>query len=372
MKTFFNLIQEVQKLGLCHRCGGCVTFCTAVNYGALALDEDGKPHYDDIEKCIECGLCHAICPEIDELDEETKRLAAWSEPIGRIMGTNVSRAADETVRSKATDGGVVTALLLRMLERGSIDGAIVAKQIENFQRIPYLATTPEEILAAAGFFFDTSHGLTQFSEAYMTHASIEAFDPMVKRGLHRVALVGTPCQITAVRRMQALELVPSDAIKFCIGLFCSGNFVFGTAEQDKLAQLGGYSWDDVKKVNVKEKFLIHLTSGEMKSIEMEALFAIRRHACRFCADYSAEYADLSFGGIGAEEGWTTAIVRTPLGRAAWADARDSGHIEEFDVKQNASYSSDALEAVMTWSAKKKKAAQENRSELQAPSVSVKY
>lgn len=34
MKTFFNLIQEVQKPGLCHRCGGCVTFCTTINYGA--------------------------------------------------------------------------------------------------------------------------------------------------------------------------------------------------------------------------------------------------------------------------------------------------------------------------------------------------
>jgi coenzyme F420 hydrogenase subunit beta len=372
MKTFFNLIQEVQKPGLCHRCGGCVTFCTAVNYGALELDEDGKPRYGDIERCIECGLCHAICPEIDEMEEETKRRAAWSEPIGRIMGTNVSRAADATIRAKATDGGVVTALLLRMLERGSIDGAIVAKQTENFQRIPYLATTAEEIRAAAGFFFDTSHGMTQFSEAYMTHASVEAFDPMVKRGLHRVALVGTPCQIAAVRRMQTMELVPSDAIKFCIGLFCSGNFVFGAAEQDRLAQKGGFSWDDVKKVNIKEKFFIHLTSGEIKSIEMEDLYAIRRYACRYCADYSAEFADFSFGGIGAEEGWTTVIVRTPLGRAAWTDAKDAGNIEEFDFNHNPRYISEALETVMAWSAKKKKAASGNRSELQAPSVSLKH
>ena len=62
MKTFFNLIQEVQKPGRCHHCGGCVTFCTAINYGALELGEDGKPRYKDIEKCIECGLCYSICP----------------------------------------------------------------------------------------------------------------------------------------------------------------------------------------------------------------------------------------------------------------------------------------------------------------------
>ena len=38
---------------------------------SVLLDEDGKPRYGDIEKCIECGLCHAICPEIDELEEES-------------------------------------------------------------------------------------------------------------------------------------------------------------------------------------------------------------------------------------------------------------------------------------------------------------
>ena len=92
MKTFFNLIQEVQKPGLCHHCGGCVTFCTAINYGALELGEDGRPRYKDIEKCIECGLCYSICPEIHELDEETRRMVSWSAPMGRILNTTVARA----------------------------------------------------------------------------------------------------------------------------------------------------------------------------------------------------------------------------------------------------------------------------------------
>ena len=102
MKTFFHLIQEVQKPGLCHRCGGCATFCTAINYGALKIDAEGKPCYGEIEKCIECGLCHAICPEVGELDEETKRRAAWSEPMGRIIETGVMRATNADVLARAT------------------------------------------------------------------------------------------------------------------------------------------------------------------------------------------------------------------------------------------------------------------------------
>ncbi|MGD9300662.1 MAG: 4Fe-4S dicluster domain-containing protein, partial [Desulfobacterales bacterium] len=108
MKSFTNLIHDVQKPGLCHRCGGCVTFCSAVNFGALELDSEGKPRYADEDKCIECGLCYTICPEIDELNEETKQNIKWSPPIGRVIETLIARATDSAIRTKATDGGVVT------------------------------------------------------------------------------------------------------------------------------------------------------------------------------------------------------------------------------------------------------------------------
>ena len=46
-RTFSNLIQEVINQGRCTKCGGCVSFCTAVNYGALGLDAGGQPGYAD-------------------------------------------------------------------------------------------------------------------------------------------------------------------------------------------------------------------------------------------------------------------------------------------------------------------------------------
>ena len=128
MKSFTDLIQDVQKPGLCHRCGGCVTFCSAVNFGALELDSEGKPRYADEDKCIECGLCYTICPEIDELNEETKQHLGWSPPLGRVIETVIARATDPAIRAKATDGGVVTALLVHLFKSGRIDGAIVTRQ----------------------------------------------------------------------------------------------------------------------------------------------------------------------------------------------------------------------------------------------------
>jgi coenzyme F420 hydrogenase subunit beta len=371
MKTFFDLIQDVQKPGLCHRCGGCVTFCSSVNYGALELDADGKPRYGEIEKCIECGLCHAICPEIDELEKETRERVGWTAPIGRVIETTVARAADPAVRRAATDGGVVTALLLHLLERGRIDGAIVTKQDGPFRRRPFLATTTEEIKQAAGFFFDTSHGMKDFGDRYMTHSQIEEFDPMLKKGLKRVAFVGTPCQVKSVRRMQTLGLVPADAVHICLGLFCSGNFTFGEEQRQRLAELGEFAWDDVRKINIKDDLQLHLRSGPIRSIALDDLDFMRRHACRYCPDYTAEFADIAFGGIGAEEGWTTVVARSPLGRAAFADAAGAGKLEEFSRTVNPNFATQAMTKIRTWSARKRKAAQQNRKQLAKKGVRVK-
>lgn len=291
--------------------------------------------------------------------------------MGRVIDITVARAADHEIRAKATDGGAVTALLQHLLDSGRIDGAIVAKQVGPFQRAPFLALTREEIRDAAGFYFDTSHGMKRFSDLYMTHAAIEALGPMTTRGLQRVALVGTPCQIQAVRRMQAMALVPADAIRFCLGLFCSGNFIFDEPARTRLALDTGFCWDGVKKVNIKDKLYVHLASEDIKGIDLGQLEKIRRHACRYCQDYAAEYADISFCGLGAAEGWTSVVTRTPLGRAAWVDAGSAGAIQPFDIKENAHYATDALKALQTWSDAKKRSAQCNREELAEEPVPVK-
>lgn len=369
MKTFFNLVQDVQKKGLCHRCGGCVTFCTAVNYGALELDDDGKPRYGDMDKCIECGLCYSICPEVGELDEGIKRNAAWSAPMGRVIETSVARAANSHVLEMATDGGVVTALLAHLFNTGRIDGAIVTRPSKSFTRRPWLAVSIEEMLDSAGFYYDTSHGMANFSDEYSAETSISELSPLTRKGLRRVAFVGTPCQINAFRRMELLGIVPSDSIKYCFGLFCSGNFIFGEKERGILSETYGFNWEDVSKMNVKDTFRVHKKDGTIIKIPMDELEFMKRYACRFCADYSAEYSDISFGGIGADEGWTTVITRTPVGRAVLADAR-KGSLEEFNVEDKTNYATHALGTVRSASAAKKKIAGENLRDLGSPGVNV--
>ena len=204
MKTFDNLIQEVIEPGLCHRCGACVAFCSSIEYGALELDTEGKPRYADKDKCIEGGLCYALCPEIEDLNEETRQNVAWATPIGRVADISIARATDSAIRNSATDGGVVTALLVHLFRKGQIDAAVVAKQVAPYQRSSVLATTEEEIRRAAGFFFDTSYGMKSVGDYYSKFSRVGEFNPMDSKGFQRVAFVGTPCQIQTVRKIRFL------------------------------------------------------------------------------------------------------------------------------------------------------------------------
>ncbi len=353
MKTFSNLIQEVQNAGLCHKCGGCVSFCTAINYASLTLDNEGRPVYSSQDKCIECGICYLICPARGELEKETKNRLAWSESMGRVMDTTVACAAELPIREAGTDGGVVTALLTHLLDTGHIDGAIVSKKVGLFQHRPWLATTREEILEAAGSYFDASRGMVHFGETYSTFTpSVAAFQPLVRKGLRRVAMVGVPCQIQTFRKMETLNIVPSDSIHISLGLFCNGNFRFGEEERKKLEEMGGFKWEQVVKINLRDSLIIRLTDGRMVSLDLDSVDFMKRKACKYCTDYSAEYADLSFGGVGAPFDWTTVLVRTPKGRAVFADAKGPA-IHEFAMEDNPRFAIDALRAVRAQSDGKK-------------------
>jgi coenzyme F420 hydrogenase subunit beta len=95
---------------------------------------------------------------------------------------------------------------------------------------------------------------------------------------------------------------------------------------------------------------------------LDELEFMKRFACYFCPDYSAEYADLSFGGVGAQDGWTTVIMRTPIGRAVFADARSKA-IEQIRQTDPAHSPPQALKKVHNWTAKKRNAAVNNRKAL---------
>lgn len=329
VKSFRDLITEVQKPGFCGRCGGCVSFCSAGNLGALKVDDKGMPVFADEEKCLRCGICYMICPNTNELDEELKEKLGWKPSIGLVRDCTSAKTTDPRVAERCTDGGVVTSLLLSLLDRGMIDAALVSKSAGPFQRRPFLATTKEDIISGAGSHFDESLQVIELGSRYSTYsAAMYALKTLRQGFIDRVAMVGTPCQINTVRKMQVLGVIPADVIKYCLGLFCMESLDFDDLQLRTLEEKYGFDLTQARKVNVKEAFSISLKDGGIIHLPFREIDTIARPACLVCTDFSAEYSDISFGGLGSPEGYTTVLIRSDTGNAMYRGALADGYITE--------------------------------------------
>jgi coenzyme F420 hydrogenase subunit beta len=363
-KTFHDLISEVQKLNFCGKCGGCVAFCSADNLGALEVGPDGMPRFADEEKCLKCGICYMICPNTRDLDDELKKKTNWEPPIGPINDLVSAQTTNPTVGEKCTDGGVVTSLLLYLLDNHMIDAALVSRSDGPFHRGPMLATTGEEIVSASGSHYDESFSIVNLGAHYSTYSPAMQELKSLRRGvIDRVAMVGTPCQIHTVRKMQVLGIIPSEVIKYCFGLFCMENFSFDDVQMKHLEKRYGFDLAHVKKVNVKDDFFIYLEGGRVIHIPFEEIDSIARPACLVCPDFSAEYSDISFGGLGSPEGYTTVLIRSEKGKLVYRGALTAGYIKERKYSSAEKSRSELIKIqklILDFSQRKKERALKNR------------
>jgi coenzyme F420 hydrogenase subunit beta len=329
--SFDNLLREVVERGLCNRCGGCVSFCSADRIGALEMGKDGLPRYANREHCLECGICYLVCPQTHHLKEEVREKFGWSEPIGLCQDVLSARATDPEVQKVATDGGVVTGLLLFMLESGMIDGAIVSERTGLFDRRAVVATSRDGLLSAAGSHWaETSH-LAQVGTEYSTYVSIiPTIRELAPKSVIKLAVVGTPCQIEAIRKMQVLRILPADVVTFTVGLFCMQSFALNELMEKDFARKHQVNMNDVARVNIKDDFMLKLKSGITLHIPLEEVETIARPACLACTDFANEYADVSVGGLGSPDGFTTTLIRTIGGKRVFTEAVRKGYLTERD------------------------------------------
>ena len=326
--SFENLLKEVVDKNLCNRCGGCVSFCSANGISALKIGKDGYPEYLDKDKCMEGGICYLICPKTVELEEEISEKYNWKYPIGQWQDIFSARSTDSVIREAATDGGVVSSLLLYMLENNVIDGAIVSRKTENCGRIPMIAKNRAELLEAAGSFWSEATHLDELGNIYSScFPVIKVINESAGKNMKKLALVGTPCQIKAIRKMQALEIVPSHLVVFTIGLFCMQCFNLEDLVKQEFAKKHNILIEDVEKVNIKDKLILHMKTGLKIHIPLEEVEEIAREACLACSDFANDFADISAGGLGSEDGYTSVIVRNSLGKQIYSEALYKGYVE---------------------------------------------
>jgi coenzyme F420 hydrogenase subunit beta len=190
--------------------------------------------------------------------------------------------------------------------------------------------------------------------------------------LQRVAMVGTPCQIRTVKKMQCLGVLPAHVILYTIGLFCMESFDFDAPGLVKLeerlqARTGRpVRFEDIGKLNVKEDMIISLHSGFTTHVPFDELEELARQACLACTDFSNDYADLSAGGLGSPGGYTTILIRTPKGSRIYGEALRQGYIGELrfeDREEARGKQADMVDQVVDFAQRKRARGEARRREL---------
>lgn len=327
-KSFDDLIVEVHEKGICGECGGCVSFCSADEIKAIGMKDSGPPEYINEDNCLHCGICYLICPQTHILDKELNKKYNYKTSIGNWEKICSSQATSDEILNNATDGGVVTALLTYLLNNNLIEGAIVSKEKTIFNRSPFFARSREELIEAAGSHYDLSHGVVELENYDSFVPTITELKHLVDSRLMDIAIVGTPCQIHSIRKMQELSILPAHVIKYTFGLFCNFNFSFNIEGRKQLEEKFNFAFDNVETMNIKEKLILHLTNQEKIYIPFEHLNNIIRSACYACKDFSNIYSDISFGGLGSQNQFTTTLIRTPVGKKVYDGALREGYIKE--------------------------------------------
>ena len=308
VKSFENLKEEVIDRDLCSMCRGCTTFCSASTLEAISVLK-GRPEYLNSENCLNCGICYVICPRTTPLERQLRERHKYAVPIGTYKAIYSLRSTDLQILEVCTDGGFVTGFLKFLMDEKFIDSALISRREGFFNNQPMVAMSFKYLLKGAGISLSVSSALEDMN-IYTTYIP----SLLALKGLGefptRLAVVGTPCQITTIRKMQLLKIVPSNIVALTVGLFCYENFYFTEEGRKAIEAEIGVDFSEVVKINVKETFIVTLKGGETKHIDLDALQDLVRHECLPCTDFANWAADVSVGGLGSKDGYTTVLARS--------------------------------------------------------------
>jgi len=319
-------IEHVLKDGNCNQCGICVGVCPT---NAIEIYQDERkgqfPRFDR-SKCTDCDLCYYACPGEDvnwfniknfSIDEKTARSTYGD--VGNYENIYSSYSIDEEVRQRGASGGVVSNLLIYLLEKGEIDGAVVVRMSsENpFEPDVFIAKSREEII--------------QSQQSKYLPVPVGAILKKIKKTKGRFAVVALPCHVQGIRQAQQKMPKVRDRIVLLIGLFCGFNPSF-TSTKFLVKRAGVNNFDEVKEIRYRDDtwpggFNVIKKDGTNCMIHPVQDFfwahkVFEHHRCMTCVDYFNEFADISTGDEwrGDEhdredykKGWSFIVTRTSTG-----------------------------------------------------------
>ncbi len=312
-------IESVCRSGFCLSCGSCTLDCTVPSeLEYVPARGRFEPRTSGVDRgALESllGVCPGYGYDIATLGEALSDGEAYHPDLGHYDRALVTHSNDPEVLARASSGGVMTALAIALLESGEVDGVVCTRFAYGTDGpIPEstIARERSDLLEAQGSKYCPVDALSALLDARGTD--------------QRLAFIGTPCQVAAIRLWQERDAWFRDHIACTIANFCGG--YRDLRHMRAIITRQGVRLDDVVAFRFRG-------GGQPGSLRIESrLGAVRTrpypsygsdaghpklHRCRLCVDATAELADFACGDAWLDrflkDGHPWSIVLT---RTRWA------------------------------------------------------
>jgi len=237
--------------------------------------------------------------------------------LGNFLQCYIGHSNDSGICSASSSGGVVTHLLVYALEKGLIDGAVVArmKKGDPLKTEVVVARTRGEIISA--------------SKSKYCPVATNVVLKAISAENGRFAVVGLPCHMHGIRMAEALSDELKSRIVLHVGLFCGHTVSFEGTEvllrklrvnrdQVEKIEYRGHGWPGSMSVKLKngrgKQFRFNKDWKAYWNLFSPFFFTPLR--CLMCPDLFNEVSDISAGDAwlpefaGSRTGQSVIISRT--------------------------------------------------------------
>lgn len=274
----------------------------------------------DPSTCVDCGKCIEICVG--------KRIPPLSSKkiLGNYKRICLTYSTDNTLRKRASSGGVVSSLLAFGLEKGVFrDVLTLDSSTSPLRPVPIKITNAEEIKSLSGSKYIS----------YPICAEYKEISP-------DTAVTMLPCHSSALR-------AESRSKGFIFGLFCSKTI--STYILEYMLENMDVKLSDIKEIDFRNgpwpgKVMVRFDMKTIKFNYNRSLWAsaynsylFSQAGCLLCNDYFNDKADIAFGdpwgikSIYGGNGSTLVIIRSERGLALFNSAIKNNVITAEDVSE---------------------------------------